>query len=110
MRITHKVVGILWMAICAYFVGTRVQGISEVHPHRFETLAINLFFILLYYGGAFVSFYVLTGARWARIALAVIALLTVSASLVGLFAYFNSLPFSAIGLGVLSSGAGKGLR
>ena len=67
-------------------------------PRRADTLVIDFLFIFLYLGGTFVSFYVLTGARWARIALSIITLLTTMASLVGLFAFFDSQPFSAVGI------------
>jgi len=75
-----------------------VQGIYEVHPDRLDTLAINLFFILLYLAGAVTSFYLLIGARWACVVLGIVALLTVAASVMGLFAFFNSLPFSVVGI------------
>ena len=99
MKTIHKIVGTLWMAICAYFFATRVQGIYEVPPDRIDTIAIDVFFILLWLGSMFVSFYVLTGARWARIALGWITLLTMTGSLMGLFAYFNYHPYSPVGIG-----------
>ena len=98
MKTTHRIVGILWMVICAYFFATLTQGIYEVPPDRPDTLAIDLFFILLYLVAAVTSFYVLTGTRWARIVVGMVALLTVTASLLGLFAFFNSPPYSIIGI------------
>ena len=98
MKTTHRIVGILWMVICGYFFATLVQGVYEARPDRFDTLAINLFFVLLYLAGAVTSFYVLAGARWARVVLSIVALLTVTASVMGLFAFFNSLPFSFVGI------------
>jgi hypothetical protein len=98
MKTTHRIVGTLWMAICAYFFATLGQGIYESRPDRPGTLAINLFFVLLYLSGAVTSFYVLTGARWARVVLSIVALLTATASVMGLFAFFNSLPFSLVGI------------
>ena len=98
MKTAMKVTGILWMAICGYFFATRIQGIYEVRPDRPDTLRINLFFVLLWLAGAVASFYVITGARWARVALSVIVLLTVTASVLGLFAFFNSPPFSLVGI------------
>ena len=86
------------MGICAYLFATLGQGIYEARPDRLGTLAINLFFVLLYLAGAFTSFYVLIGARWARLVLAIVALLTVTASVLGLFAFFNSLPFSSVAI------------
>jgi hypothetical protein len=98
MKASHKILGILWMAICAYFFATLVQGIYEVHPDRLDTLAISLFFVLLYLAGAVTSFYLLIGARWARAVLSIVALLTVTASVMGLYAFFNSDPFSVVGI------------
>jgi hypothetical protein len=57
-----------------------------------------LFFVFLYLAGAVTSFYVLTGARWSRIVLSVVALFTVTASLMGLFAFFNAHPYSFVGI------------
>jgi hypothetical protein len=84
------------MALCGYFFATLLQGIYEVRPDRLDTLCVDLFFVLLFAGGLFASFYVLIGARWARFVLGIIALLTVTASVMGLFAFFNSLPSSFV--------------
>jgi hypothetical protein len=86
------------MALCGYFFATLLQGIYELHPNRIGTLCLDLFFVLLFGGGLFVSFYVLIGARWARIMLGVVTLLTFAASGMGLFAFFNTLPFSFVGI------------
>ncbi len=98
MKTIYKIVGILWMAICGYSFATLVQGIYEVRPERLDTLAINLFFVFLYLSGVFTSFYLLIGERWARIVLSIVALLTVTASMMGFFAFFNSPPFSFVGI------------
>ena len=98
MKTIVRIVGTLWMVICAYFFATSVQGIYEVHPDRPDTLAISLVFIFFWLGGAVTSFYVLTGTRWARVVLSIGALSTVSASLMGLFAFFNSHPYSFVGI------------
>jgi hypothetical protein len=62
MRGTHKIIATFWMAICGYFFATRVQGIYEVRPDRPDTLGIDLFFVLLFLGGAVTGFYVFIGA------------------------------------------------
>ena len=67
-------------------------------PRRADTLAIDLLFIFLYFGGTFLSFYVLTGARWARMTLSMVTFLTATASLMGFFVFFDSPPFSAFGI------------
>ena len=98
MKVAHKIIGLLWMAICIYFFATYVQAIYEMPPNRPNTLAIILFFIFLYVGGATAGFFVIVGARWARIVLSVVAVLIVMASLLGWFAYFNAMPYSAVGI------------
>src|SRR5437016_1933286 len=98
MKIIHKILGILWMAICGYFFARLVQGLYERHPDRLNTLCIDLFFVFLYLAGAAAGFFLLVRARWARIVLSAVALLSVTASVMGLFVFFNSLPFSFVGI------------
>ena len=98
MKTTHKILGILWMTICGYFFATLVQGLYELHPNRLGTLAIILFFVFVYLAGAATSFFLLIGARWARLVLSIVALLTVAASVMGFFAFFDSPPFSVVGI------------
>jgi hypothetical protein len=86
------------MAICGYFFATAVQAIYEVHPNRLETLCFDLFFVFLFLTGAVASFFLVIGAKWSRIVLSMVALLNVTASVMGLFAFFNSPPFSAVGI------------
>jgi hypothetical protein len=83
---------------CGYFFATLVQGVYEARPDRLGTFALILFFALLYLAGAITSFYLLIGAKWAHFVLGIVALLTVTASVMGLFAFFNSLPFSFVGI------------
>ncbi len=66
--------------------------------YRLDRLRVNLFFVLLYLAGAVASFYVLRGSRWGRIMIGIVALLTVIASLAGIFAFFNSHPYSVVGI------------
>jgi hypothetical protein len=86
------------MAICIYLFASLGQGLCEMRPTRFDTLCIDLFFLLLYLAGAFSSFYLLTGAKWACVFVSTMALLTATARLMGLFAWFNSSPFSLVGI------------
>jgi len=65
VKTTHKILGILWMAICGYFFATLVPAIYEARPHRLDTLAIFLFFVLLYLVGASTSIYLLIGTKRA---------------------------------------------
>ena len=59
---------------------------------------IDLFFVLLFPAGAVAGLFVILRARWARIAVSIVALLIVTASVMGLFAFFNAQPFSFVGL------------
>ena len=98
MKTTHKILGILWMAICGYYFASLVQGIYERHPDRLYTLCIDLFFVLLYLVGVVAGFFLLIRAGWARIVVSAVALLSVIASMIGLFAFFNSPPISFVGI------------
>jgi hypothetical protein len=98
MKTTRKIIGILWMVICGYFFARLVQGLYERHPDRLDTLFINLFFVLLFLAGAVASFFLIIRAGWARIVVSAVALLTMVASVIGLFAWFNSPPFSFVGI------------
>jgi drug/metabolite transporter (DMT)-like permease len=86
------------MAICAYFFANSVQAIYRVHPDRLDTLSIDVFFMLLYLAGAVSGFFLLKRARWAGRVVSIVALLTVTASVMGLFAFFNVLPYSSGGI------------
>jgi hypothetical protein len=98
MRTVHRILGGMWMAICGYLFATLGTGIYEGPHNRLDTLAIQLFFVLLYMLGTFAGFYLLIGSMWGRIVVGVIALVSVTASVMGLFAFFDSLPFSLVGI------------
>ena len=101
MKTIHEILGILWTAICGFFCVSLSLGVYHVitaTSYRLDTLAIDLFFVLLYLAGIAGSFYVFRGSRWGRILVGIIALLTVAASLMGLFAFFNSAPYSPVGV------------
>ena len=85
----------LWMVICVYLFATQLEALFEFRP---RPLAIYVSFVLLYLLGALASFYVLTGARWARVVLSIVALLTATASVMGFFAFFNAHPYSFVGI------------
>ena len=97
-KTARNILAILWMAICAYFLANLAQGLYEARPDRLGTLALHLFFVLLYLAGMITCFYLLIGVRWARYVLGIVALLTVTASVLGFFAFFNSPPFSFVGI------------
>ena len=91
-------IAVMWMAICGYFLATLFQGVYEAHPNRFSTLCLDLFFVLLFAAGFVAGSFLLIGAGWGRVVLGAVALLAVAASVLGLFAFFNSAPFSVVGV------------
>jgi len=97
-RKIHRVLAVLWLGICSYHFASLVQGVYESQDARLDTLCLNLFFVLLYLAGSFASFLVLLGATWGRIVVSLVAMLTVIASVMGLLAFFNSPPFSFVGV------------
>jgi hypothetical protein len=102
MKTIHQILGILWIALCGYFCVSLSLGtyhLIAATNYRLDTLTVFLFFILLYLAGTVASFYVLRGSRRGRIIVGIVALLTVTASLMGFFAWFNSPPFSLVGIG-----------
>jgi hypothetical protein len=98
MRNIRRVLAVIWLAICGYHFATLAQGVYESEGARFDTLCLNLAFVLLYLAGAFASFFVLLGVTWARIVISGVAILTVIASVTGLLAFFNSHPLSLVGI------------
>jgi drug/metabolite transporter (DMT)-like permease len=99
MKTTHRILGAIWMTVCVYFLVNLVQAVYRFHPDQLDTLSIDLFFALLYLAGAVAGLCLLIGRRWPRIVVSIVALLTVTASLMGLFAFFNALPYSFVGIG-----------
>jgi hypothetical protein len=98
MKATHKILGAIWMSVCAYFFANLVQAFYRSRPDRLATLGIDVAFALLFLAGAVAGFCLLIGARWPRVIIGFAALLTVLASMMGLFAVFNAPPFSFAGI------------
>jgi len=101
MKTIHHILGILWVVIAGYFCASLSLGtyhIIAAHNYRLINLTVTLFFVLLYLAGTVASFFVLRGSRRGRIIVGVVALFTVTASVMGLFAFFNSAPYSVVGI------------
>ena len=98
MKTTHKILGILWMAICGYFC----VSLSLATYYIIKNTASNpdwvLFFVLLNLVGTVASVSVFRGSRWGRMIVGVVALLIVTASVMEVFAWFNSAPLSFVGI------------
>ena len=99
MKTTLKILGILWMAICGYFCVSLSLATYYIIKHTASDPYLVLFFVLLNLVGAVASVYVFRGSRWGRMIVGVVAILTVTASVMGVFAWFNSPPFSLVGIG-----------
>ena len=100
MKIIFKILGAIWMAICAYFSASLIQGLYRISFH-FEPLSVigtNIFYIVLFLVGTVAGFCLLRGARWPGIALAIIALFTFTGSMMAMFTWFDLRPFSAFAI------------
>ena len=73
---THRILGILWLALCCYSVLNLLLALLEFHPNA------NRFWVawsflggscLLYLVGIGASIFLFRGARWARWFIAVLA-------------------------------------
>ena len=101
MKKTYRTLGILWLAISSFFCVEMLQLTSRMiaaHNYRLVNLTVTLFFVLLYLTGTVASVFVLRGSRSGRIIVGIVALFTVTASVMGLFAFFNSAPYSVVGI------------
>ena len=101
MKTTNHILGILWIALCGFFcisLSLATYHIITATSYRLDNLAIIVFFVLLYLAGTVASFYLFRGSRWGRIVVGIVALLTVTASVMCIFAWFNSPPFSFVGI------------
>jgi glucan phosphoethanolaminetransferase (alkaline phosphatase superfamily) len=101
MKTTYRILGMLWMAICCYFfisLSLATYHTITAASYRPGDLAILFSFVLLYLTGTVAGFHVFRGSRWGRMIVGVVALLTVMASVMGFFAFFNSSPYSVVGI------------
>ena len=101
MKTIHKIIGILWMVICGCFCVSLSLGAYYTIKHTnsgLDWVSLDLFFVLLSLVGTVASVYVFRGSRWGRVIVGVVALLIVTASVMGLYAWFNSPPFSFVGI------------
>ena len=93
---THRILGILWLALCSYIGFSLLWQLSHTfvlsnfRPTPDFYLAI--FGCLLYLAGALASFYLFRGAQWARGFIRVVAVLTVISMIAQIIA-FRSLNF-----------------
>src|SRR5690348_10808065 len=98
VKITLKILGAIWMVICGYLSASLAPALFPVTQANLNALGIILFFVLLHLTGAIAGFCLLAGATWPRNVLCAVTLLTVFGSVIGLFAWFNMIPFSPVGI------------
>ena len=91
-----KILSGFWAGFSAYSCVGLTIAIYQLKPDRLDTFITDFFFVLLYFTGAVTGLFSLFGARGARIVLGLIALLTVAASWLSLYAFFNARPYSAV--------------
>jgi hypothetical protein len=75
---THRILGILWLALCCYFVVNLLRALAELHPTAGDMWVawfVLAGYCLLYFAGIVASIFLFRGARWARWFIAVLAFL-----------------------------------
>ena len=93
---THHILGALWLAYCSIFGGFILWQFGSFlfapHPRITPGLFMAILICLLYLAGAVASIFLIRGARWARIFIGLIAVLSVIAC-IGQIVSFRSLSF-----------------
>jgi hypothetical protein len=75
----HRFFGILWLSICGYFGINMLWGIRHEFTHYLNLRPIDYIgdlVCLMFLVGIVASIFLFRGARWARIMVGIIALLT----------------------------------
>ena len=102
---THRILGILWLAFCGYFGITILWGLRPIFtvPNLTATpdLYFAVFMCLVYLAGTLASIFLFRGARWARVVVGIIALVSIIAC-IGLFVAFKSVHFWVLVVGVFA--------
>jgi hypothetical protein len=98
MKSTEKILSILWMVICGYFFTSLLRALFEYPTSQPFWMCLRLFFLVLHLSGFVAAIYLYMGARWSRIVLGLVALLTMIVSVMGFFCWFNERPFSVVGV------------
>ena len=74
---THRILGILWLALCGYSAFNLFRGLLEIHPDA-PGLWVALVWLgiscLLYLAGMTAAIFLFRGARWARWVIAPVAI------------------------------------
>ena len=100
---THHIIATLWLLLCSFFGIHMLWGFRPSAP-KYESSAqfyVAILFGFAYLFGVVASMFLFRGARWARIFIGLVALLTMLSCVMQYISY-RSLPAWGIALGVFS--------
>ena len=73
---THRILGILWLALCCYSCFNEFRALLALHPTAaglWVAWSVLAGFCLMYLAGIVASIFLFRGARWARWVVALVA-------------------------------------
>jgi hypothetical protein len=100
---THHLIATLWLLLCSFFGIYMLWGFRPSAP-QYESTAqfyVAILFCLIYLFGVVASIFLFRGARWARIFIGIVSLLSMLSCVMQYISY-RSLPAWGIALGVFS--------
>jgi len=101
---THRLLGILWLALCCYSVFNLIRALLALHPTAaglWVAWSVLAGSCLLYLTGIVASIFLFRGARWARWIIALIAVYMAFGSIATVVIQ-KSLPIWAASYGVIA--------
>jgi drug/metabolite transporter superfamily protein YnfA len=102
---THRILGILWLALCCNSVINLLRALMELHPTASGLWVAWFVFAgscLLYVAGMVASIFLFRGARWARWLIALVAIQMVVFGPIASIVIQKSLPIWAAFSGVFA--------
>jgi len=69
----HRILGILWLALCCYSILNLLRALLEIPPTAGAAWWVLVVDCMLYLAGIVASIFLFRGARWARWFIAVLA-------------------------------------
>ena len=97
----HRILGILWLALCCYSVLNLLRALLEIPPTAGAAWWVLVVDCLLYLVGIVACIFLFRGARWARWIVGLVAGFVVLSSIVSV-ASQRALPVWAIGPGLFA--------
>ena len=101
---THKIIATLWLLLCGFFGIFMLWGFRPSAP-KYESSAqfyVAMLFCLVYLFGVVASIFLFRGARWARIFIGIVALLTMLSCVMQYVSYRSLFPAWGFALGIFS--------